>query len=186
MKQMEMAIDRKKTEKQRELDEGRLIAAQIREDMHEERERTKQERAQAMQEFRLQCEENEMLQKLKQKQEEAEANKAVADLDRYFSKKEQEEEQRQREIADRYNSCRLRERAHADKCAQIDATNTYHKKTDDELDAEMMEATIKFDEKEEASRVERQARKKKALAQLDRQIEEKEHKRRMEFNELLQ
>merc|ERR1711959_175663 len=99
MKQMEMSIDRKKTEKQRELDEGRLIAAQIREDMHEERERTKNERAQAMEEFRLQCEENEMLQKLKHK----------------------EEEERQREIADRYNSCRLRERAHADKCKQIDA-----------------------------------------------------------------
>merc|ERR1711939_1106656 len=127
-----------------------------------EKERTradKRERAQAMEEFRLQCEENEMLQKLKQKQEEAEANKAVADLDRYFSKKEQEEEQRQREIADRYNSCRLRERAHADKCAKIDATNTYHKKTDQELDEEMMEATMKFDEKEQQSRLEREGRK---------------------------
>merc|ERR1712164_95952 len=103
MKQMDMAISRKKMEKQRELDEGRQIAAQIREDMHEERERTKNERVQAMEEFRLQCEENDMLQKLKNKQEEEEANKAVADLDRYFSKKEKEEEQRQREIADRYN-----------------------------------------------------------------------------------
>merc|ERR1711939_1158902 len=139
MKQMEMSIDRKKMEKKRGLDEGRQIAAQIREDMHEERERTKEERVQAMEEFRLQCEENELLQKLKHKQEEAEASKAVADLDRYFSKKEQEEMQRQQEIADRYNSCRLREKAHANKCKTMDANNTRHRKTDEELEQEMLE-----------------------------------------------
>merc|ERR1711966_244339 len=111
----------------------------IREDLHEEKERTEQEREQAMEEFRLQCEENDLLQKLKTKQNQADENKAVADLDRYFSKKEEEEEQRQREIADRYNTCRIRERAHADKVAKIDSTNTYHKKTDEELDAEMMD-----------------------------------------------
>merc|ERR1719231_1222015 len=112
---MEVAQQRRKSDKDRELDEGRQIAAQIREDLHEERERNKQEREQAMEEFRLQCEENDLLQKLKQKQDQADENKAVADLDRYFSKKEEEEEQRQREIADRYNTCRIRERAHAEK-----------------------------------------------------------------------
>lgn len=139
-----------------------------------------------MEEFRLQCEENEMLQRLKEKQTEADENKAVADLDRYFSKKEREEEQRQQEIADRYNSCRQRERVHAEKVAQIDSGNTYHKKTDEELDQEMVEATNKFDEKEVAVRQERQRRKREGLDVLQRQIDEKEHRRRMQFNELLQ
>lgn len=186
LRQMEVAQQRRKSDKDRELDEGRQIAAQIREDLHEEKERTEQEREQAMEEFRLQCEENDLLQKLKTKQNQADENKAVADLDRYFSKKEEEEEQRQREIADRYNTCRIRERAHADKVAKIDSTNTYHKKTDEELDAEMMDATVKFDEKESVARAERARRKKDGLNMLERQIEEKEHRRRMEFNELLQ
>lgn len=186
MRQMEIAQARKQEEKQRELDEGRQIAAQIREDMHDERERAKQERAQAVEEFKLQCEENDMLQELKRKQEHEAANKASADLDRYFSKKEQEEEQRQREIADRYNSCRIRERNHADKCEEIDSTNTYIKKTDQQLDEEMMEATAKFDEKESFARKTREDKKLEGLVMLDRQIEEKEHRRRMEFNELLQ
>merc|ERR1711988_235281 len=51
---------------------------------------------------------------------------------------------------------------------------------------EMMEATAKFDEKDQMARQERQARKKDAMKLLDRQIEEKEHRRRMEFNEALQ
>jgi len=186
MKQMEAAQRRKKNEKQMEMDEGRRIAAQIREDMHEEKERAREERNQAQEEFRLQCEENDLLQKLKRKQEEADANKAVADLDRYFTKKEDEENQRQKEIADRYNTCRMREQAHAKKCQIIDSQTTYHQKTDAELDAEMKQATSKFDEKESEARMEREMRKKAALAQLDRQIEEKEHKRRLEFNELLQ
>jgi len=186
IKQMEAAQRRKKNEKQTEMDEGRQIAAQIREDMYEEKERAKEERCQAQEEFRLQCEENDLLQKLKRKQDEADSNKAVADLDRYFSKKEQEEAQRQKEIADRYNTCRVREQAHAKKCLVIDAQTTYHKKTDQELDDEMKQATAKFDDKEQDARFERETRKKAALAQLDRQIEEKEHKRRLEFNELLQ
>merc|ERR1711988_2044401 len=65
LKQMEMAQSTRKTQKERELDEGRMIAAQIREDMHEERERARQERVSAMEEFRMQCEENDMLQMLK-------------------------------------------------------------------------------------------------------------------------
>jgi len=186
LKQMEMAQSRKKSEKERELDEGRQIAAQIREDLHEERERAKQERAQAIEEFKVTCEENDMLQKLKQKQTKADENKAVADLDRYFSKKEEEEEQRQKEIADRYNSCRLRERAHAEKVKVLDDGNPYHKKTDEEIDMEMIEATHKFDEKEMMVREERGRRKREGLDCLERQVQEKEHRRRMEFNETLQ
>jgi len=186
LKQMEVAQQSRKTQKERELDEGKQIAAQIREDMHEERERAKHERVCAMEEFRLQCEENDMLQMLKAKDEEAAENKAAGDLDRYFSKKEQEELQRQKEIADRYNSCRLRERKHAEKVEQLDHGNTYHKKTDEELELEMEEATQKFDEKDQMARAERHARKKDALGLLDRQVQEKEHRRRMEFNEALQ
>merc|ERR1719174_2424820 len=44
LKQMEVAQQSRKTQKERELDEGKQIAAQIREDMHEERERAKHER----------------------------------------------------------------------------------------------------------------------------------------------
>merc|ERR1711977_282045 len=91
LKQMEMAQSTRKTQKERELDEGRMIAAQIREDMHEERERAKSERVAAMEEFRMQCEEDDMLQMLKQKEQQAQENKAAGDLDRYFTKKEQEE-----------------------------------------------------------------------------------------------
>jgi len=186
LKQMEVAQESKKSQKQRELDEGRQIAAQIREDMHEEREKAIAEKVQAMEEFRLQCEENDMLQTLKQKEEEAAENAAAADLDRYFSKKETEENVRQKEIADRYNSCRLRERAHAEKVAEIDKSNPYHKKTDEELEVEMYAATAKFDEKDHAARHERNARKSENMKLLDRQVEEKEHRRRMEFNEALQ
>merc|ERR1719181_1702480 len=132
-----------------------MIAAQIREDMHEERERARAERVSAMEEFRMQCEENDMLQMLKQKEQEAQENKAAGDLDRYFTEKEQEEADRQQEIANRYNLCRARERKHANKVAEIDSTNTYHKKTDEELDQEMADATNKFDEKDEEARQER-------------------------------
>jgi len=186
LRQMELAQQRRKDEKSRELNEGRQIAAQIREDMQAEKDRATSEREQAMEEFRLQCEENDMLQELKRKQTQADENRAVADLDRYFTKKEEEEQQRQQGIADRYNSCRMRERAHADKCASIDSTSTFIKKTDQELDEEMMDATNKFDEKEAQARNERERRKRDGLSMLERQIEEKEHRRRMEFNELLQ
>lgn len=186
LRQMEMAQQRKQNEKDRELTEGRQIAAQIREDLHEERERARQEREEAQEEFRLQCEENEMLLQLKRKTDKANENKAVSDLDRYFSKKEAEEQQRQKEIADRYNTCRMRERAHADKVATIDSMSTYHKKTDQELDDEMQEAVDKFDQKEHAAREDRARRKKEGLDMLERQVAEKEHRRRMEFNELLQ
>jgi len=45
---------------------------------------------------------------------------------------------------------------------------------------------LKFDQKEHAAREDRANRKKEGLNMLERQIAEKEHRRRMEFNELLQ
>merc|ERR1711988_1986683 len=53
-------------------------------------------------------------------------------------------------------------------------------------DDEMLDATAKIDQKEEKARQDREERKRQGLQMLERQIEEKEHRRRMEFNELLQ
>jgi len=186
LKQMQEAQERAKQQKRADIDEGRRVAAQIREDMHAERERMMRERAEATEEFHLQCEENEMLQMLKQKETQAAENRTLSDLDRYFTKKEQEEADRQAEIANKYNNCRLRETRHANKVAELDKLNTHTKKTDAELDVEMMQASSQFDEKEVKARKEKEDRKKESLALLDRQVEEKAHRRRMEFNEALQ
>lgn len=176
----------KRAQKQEELDEGRRTAAQIREDIHLEKERMMKERADAHAEFEETCRENEMLRQLKMEQEAEQHRKENLDLDSYFRKKEQEEEERQRQIADRYNTCRLRESVIAQRIDEIDSTNTFIKKSEAELDQEMEMAGHVFDIKEQKKREEMEQQKQRTLKNLQEQMVQKDQRRAVELNALLQ
>lgn len=186
LRQADDAMEARRRAKQAELDEGRQTAAQIREDIHHEKEKAMQERQQAHDEFQVACAENEALRQLKEEQDMEQKRKENLDLDSYFRKKEQEEEQRQREIADRYNTCRLREEVMAKRIDEIDSTNTYIKKSEKELDQETEQAGRMFDIKEAQKRQELERTKLRTLQNLKQQMVQKDERRAVELNTLLQ
>lgn len=186
LRQAEDAAAAKAQRKKHELDEGRQTAAQIREDIHHEKQKMMDERAAAHAEFQETCKENEMLRQMREEQDMEQQRKENLDLDSYFRKKEAEEEDRQRQIADRYNTCRVRETVMAKRIGEIDSDNTFIKKSDSELDQEMAEAGRMFDLKEQQRREELEARKLQTLQNLKDQMTQKEERRNVELNSLLQ
>merc|ERR1712166_1010396 len=169
-----------------ELEQGRETAAQIREDICNEREKAIQERMMAHEEFAETCKQNDMLKMQKEQQEGEEAQQAADDADLYFRKQALAEEERQRQIADRYNSCRLKEAVVTSKLNEFGSKNTYIKKSEAELDDEMQEAQRIFDQKEQEKRHWREGEKRKNLKTLQDQMVDKDQQRASQLNHLLQ
>jgi len=186
LRQAEVAAAHRRKTKNDELEQGRETAAQIREDICNERERAVQERTLAHEEFAETCRQNEMLRMQKEEMEEEAAQQAADDADLYFRKQALAEEERQRQIADRYNSCRVREKVVTDKLNEIGATSTFVKKSEAELDDEMAEAQKIFDQKEGEKRQWREAEKRKNLKTLQDQMSQKDEQRASQLNNLLQ
>lgn len=140
----------------------------------------------AKKEFEETCAENDMLMTLKREQEAEQQRRENLDLDSYFRKKEAEEEERQRQIADRYNTCRIREQTIGQRIDEIDSQSTFIKKSEAELDADMEEAAATFDQKEARKQEQLEEQKRRTLRNLQQQMVEKDQRRAVELNSLLQ
>lgn len=185
LRQADEATAAKRKVKNDELELGRQTAAQIREDICLERERAIKDRMLAHEEYQENCRQNELLRIEKERLEEQAAQQDQADTDMYFRRQAMAEEERQRQIADRYNNCRLRENVVGEKIDQIGAQSTYFKKSEQQLTNEMEEAGKIFDLKEEEKRIQREQEKRRALADLQDQIRQKEVRRSAELETLL-